>query len=182
MRRRVSPVTQCPRTERVWAGEVVPIPTFPVFKILKSVVVAEAVLEATAKSAVLVSPLNAWIESLANGVVVPMPRRPLLSSRMPSESEVPPFLVENVSAEVVPDTEVRMDEIRAVEVASPEPDSFINNSPEPMPSEAEDEAICDTVRTSTTEEELLSVIEAEREGIEESDVVAKVLKVPGPWE
>ena len=69
----MSPVTQCPRTERVWAGEVVPIPTFPVFKILKRVVVAEAVLEATAKSAVLVSPLNAWIESLANGVVVPMP-------------------------------------------------------------------------------------------------------------
>ena len=62
------------------------------------------------------------------------------------------------------------------------PDSFINNSPEPMPSEAEDEAICDTVRTSTTEEELLSVSEAERAGIEESDVVAKMLNVPAPWE
>ena len=159
-----------------------PIPTFPVFKILKRVVVAEAVLEATAKSAVLVSPLNAWIESLANGVVVPMPRRPLLSRRMPSESDVPPFRVEKVRTDVVPDTEVRMEEIRAVDVASPEPDSFINNSPEPMPFEAEDEAICDTVRTSTTEEELLSVSEAERAGIEESDVVAKMLNVPAPWE
>src|SRR3989344_1718703 len=101
-----------------------------------------------------------------------MPRRPLLSRRMPSESDVPPFRVEKVRTDVVPDTEVRMDEIRAVEVASPEPDSFINNSPEPMPSEAVDEAMWEIVRTSTTEEELLSVIDAKREGIEESEGVA----------
>src|SRR3989344_4333861 len=90
MRRRVSPVTQCPRTERVWAGEVVPIPTFPVFKILKRVVVADAVLEATAKSAVLVSPLNAWIESLANGVVVPTPN--LLFKTGAAETDEPLYM------------------------------------------------------------------------------------------
>ena len=113
---------------------------------------------------------------------MPTPRRPLLSRRMPSESDVPPFRVEKVRTDVVPDTEVRIEEMRAVEVASPEPDSFMKRRPEPMPSDAVDEAMWDTVRTSTTEEELLSVIEAEREGIEESEVVANVEKVPAPWE
>ena len=44
-----------PATEKSAAGLVVPIPTLPVFRMLKSVVVAEAVEEATAKSVLLVS-------------------------------------------------------------------------------------------------------------------------------
>ena len=45
----------------------------PVLEIVKSVVVAEPVEEAMLKSVVLVSPTLAKMESLAFGVVVPMP-------------------------------------------------------------------------------------------------------------
>ena len=58
------------------AGVVVPIPTFPLFNTVKNEVVAEAVEEAILNKVVLVSPLLAWRESLAKGVVVPMPTLP----------------------------------------------------------------------------------------------------------
>ena len=52
---------------------VVGINTVPVLLTLNSVVVALAVELPIAKSVELVSPLLAWMESLANGEVVPMP-------------------------------------------------------------------------------------------------------------
>ena len=53
----------------------------PVLDIEKSVVVADAVEEPIAKSVVLVEPLFAWIERLANGEVVLMPTNPVESNR-----------------------------------------------------------------------------------------------------
>ena len=52
------------------------MPTLPVLRTVRSVVVAEAVEEAMAKSVAAVSPLLLWIESLAYGEEVPMPRAP----------------------------------------------------------------------------------------------------------
>ena len=60
----------------------------PVFEIEKSVVVALAVEEPTANRVVAVSPLLPWMESFAQGVVVPMPRKPALVSRMRSSDEL----------------------------------------------------------------------------------------------
>lgn len=50
----------------------------PVLSMLKSVVVAEAVDEPMAKRVVAVSPLLVWMPNLANGVVEPMPREPVV--------------------------------------------------------------------------------------------------------
>jgi hypothetical protein len=60
-----------PATERSENGEVVPTPTFPVARILKSVEVAMSVEDATVKSVVLVSPESACTESFANGEELP---------------------------------------------------------------------------------------------------------------
>jgi len=54
----------------------------PVLEMEKRVVVALWVEEPTAKSALLVSPLLAWTENLANGEEVPTPVVPL--TMMPS--------------------------------------------------------------------------------------------------
>ncbi len=56
--------------------ELSPIVVRPVFETEKSVVVAVAVEEPIAKSVVAVSPLLAEMENLANGELVPTPRKP----------------------------------------------------------------------------------------------------------
>src|SRR3989344_2344595 len=58
------------------------IKTSPVLVTENRVEVAEAVEEATAKRVVLVSPLLACTESLAKGVVVPMPTLPVEEMKM----------------------------------------------------------------------------------------------------
>src|SRR3989344_5212492 len=112
-------------------------------------------------------------DSSCVGEVDPIPSRPLLSRRIPSVRVVPPFRVENVRTEVVPDIEVRIEAILAVEVASPDPDSFINKSPAPIPSEAEELAVCEILKTSTTELLFVSAIAADNAKIPSRDVVAK---------
>ena len=64
-----------PAMERSEPGVVVPMPTLPVLRMLKSVVVAEAVEEPMAKSVELMvlALLFACIESVAYGEVEPMP-------------------------------------------------------------------------------------------------------------
>ena len=69
-----------PAIDKSEPGVVVPIPTFPVLRTVRSVVVAEAVDEPIAKSVVAVSPLLLWIESLAYGDEVPIPRAPDVGS------------------------------------------------------------------------------------------------------
>src|SRR5438093_1109898 len=58
-------------------GEVVPMPTLPVFLTTKSVVVADAVEDEIRKRFVFVSPVFAEIASLPHGVDVPMPTLPV---------------------------------------------------------------------------------------------------------
>jgi len=60
--------------ERIDEADDVPMPTRPVFKTEKRVVVAVCVDEAMRKRLVFVSPLFALTESFPKGVVVPMPR------------------------------------------------------------------------------------------------------------
>ena len=55
----------------------------PVFETLNSVVVADCVDEPMANNVVAVSPLLVWIESFANGDVVPMPIDPLVGNAKP---------------------------------------------------------------------------------------------------
>jgi hypothetical protein len=68
-----------PCTAKREPGVVVPTPTFPLLSTVRRVVVAEAVDEAIANNVVFVSPLFAWIDSFANGEVVPIPNLPVES-------------------------------------------------------------------------------------------------------
>jgi hypothetical protein len=71
----VPEISAFPCTENVVEGVVVPIPTSPVFKIEKSVVVALAVEDAIAKSVRCdpVAPFGVAMVRVAYGVEVPMP-------------------------------------------------------------------------------------------------------------
>ena len=63
----VPPTSNCPATERLWEGEVVPMPTLPILETMSEV---EPVVEPTTK---LGNPASAFTESAAYGVEVPTP-------------------------------------------------------------------------------------------------------------
>ena len=115
-------------------------------------------------------------------MVVPRPKRPILSSRMNSVREPAVFLLEKVRTEdgVVAETLVRRDAILEVEVAFPLASSFEKSSPAPMPFAAVDEAKWEMFNTSTTEALLESITEAESAEKLESEVVANMVKEPAP--
>ena len=77
-----------PETEKREPGVVVAMPTKPLLSIINAVDVAEAVEVEIAKTGAVVAEAPA-IESLANGDVVPIPRLPVLVSRILSDP--PPF-------------------------------------------------------------------------------------------
>ena len=70
-----------PVTERAVAGEVVPIPTLPFLSTMNAVDVADAVEVETTKTG-MVPPETPAIDSLAQGVLVPMPTLPVSRLRV----------------------------------------------------------------------------------------------------
>ena len=103
---------------------------------------------------------------------------------MYSVKEPEVFFVEKVKAEAgeVEDTLVKMDAIRAVEVADPKSSSAEKRSPVPMPEAAEEKAMWVMLKMSTMEELLESIMVAESAERLASEVVAKSENAPGPWE
>src|SRR3989338_3601304 len=158
-------------------GVEVPIPTTPVFVIMKFVCVEEPTTNEGPEPM-----LFGFTERSAHGEVEPMPRRPILSNLIYSENVLGPFLVEKVSADVVEFAFVRTPAIRAREVEAPSLPSPTKRRPTPRLFAAEELARCPSVSTSTIEEFSLSITYAESAGIPMSDVVANRLNVPGPWE
>ena len=93
-----------------------------------------------------------------------------------------PLKVENVRTEVVADPPalVKMEEILAMSVVVPDVFSAEKRRAVPMPEAAVEEAMCVSLKISTTDDELESVMEPVRAGIFKSEVVANVEKEPGP--
>ena len=63
----VPPTRSCPATERLWEGEVVPMPTLPILETMSEV---EPVVEPTTNEG---KPERAFTDSIAYGVEVPTP-------------------------------------------------------------------------------------------------------------